>query len=419
MQSYNAIATIGLAENLFIVACLGVNLFIPCERLTEICSKLCLNILALISNFAILCQVHCHDTIATCHSNESLFIISCLSIDNTIPIVLLTECSIKLTIYSYALWILWALLGQVQSHDAIATTCQWEGLNIITCYCIFYAVPNIWILAELSTKLCLNILTLWGWRYNWLALFFHVQCYDTIATIGLSKCSLVCTSFRDSNTIPNYWFTEITIHFCICILALIYSRTILCENQSNDAIASINSFDSLLICTSSSIDLTIPFERIAEFSLSCVTIYSYTWVWIWGTTVLSQYESNDAIATISSYVFLIIGALCAICDAIPCVSFIAEFSPSSITIDSLTWSIWSIWSYRDSINSSKLHEQAALFLINQCSELVVGYLYSSHASKHIVLVCSYRSSVLAVSINLRNDSNGIVVNIVINEEVDY
>ena len=257
-----------------------------------------------------------------------------------------------------------------------------------------------------------------SWRYR-LALFFHVQCYDTIATIGLSKCSLVCTSYRDSNTIPNYWFTEITIHFCICILALIYSRTILCENQSNDAIASINSFDSLLICTSSSIDLTIPFERIAEFSLSCVTIYSYTWVWIWGTTVLSQYESNDAIATISSYVFLIIGALCAICDAIPCVSFIAEFSPGSITIDSLTWSIWSIWSYWDSINSSKLHEHAALFLINQSSELVVGYLYSSHASKHIVLVCSYRSSVLAVSINLRNDSNGIVVNIVINEEVDY
>ena len=254
-----------------------------------------------------------------------------------------------------------------------------------------------------------------SWRY-WLALFFHVQCYDTIATIGLSKCSLVCSSFRDSNTIPNYWFTEITIHFCICILALIYSRTILCENQSNDAIASINSFDSLLICTSSSIDLTIPVERIAEFSLSCVTIYSYTWVWIWGTTVLSQYESNDAIATISSYVFLIIGALCAICDAIPCVSFIAEFSPGSITIDSLTWSIWS---YRNGINSSELHEHAALFLINQSSELVVGYLYSSHASKHIVLVCSYRSSVLAVSINLRNDSNGIVVNIVINEEVDY
>ena len=240
MQSYNAIATIGLAENLCIVTCLGVNLFIPCERLTEICSKLCLNILALISNFAILCQVHCHDTIATCHSNEGLVIISCLSIDNTIPIVLLTECSIKLTIYSYALWILWALLGQVQSHNAIATTCQWEGLNIITCYCIFYAVPNIWILAELSTKLCLNILA-------------H----------------------------------------------------------------------------------------------------------------------------------------------------------------------WSIWSYRDSINSSELHEHAALFLINQSSELVVGYLYSSHASKHIVLVCSYRSSVLAVSINLRNDSNSIVVNIVINEEVDY
>ena len=210
---------------------------IPYNRAAEVCCKLSSYILA-IHEWALFCQVHCHDTIATCHSNEGLLIISCLSIDNTIPIVLLTECSIKLTIYSYALWILWALLGQVQSHNAIATTCQWEGLYIITCYCIFYAIPNIWILAELSTKLSIYILA------------------------------------------------------------------------------------------------------------------------------------------------------------------------------------WSIWSYRDSINCCELHEHAALSRIYQLSELIVSYLYNAHAILHLIAVLSYRSSILAVCINLRSNYYCISMNIVSNEEVD-
>ena len=210
---------------------------IPYDRTTEGSAKLTGYNLA-IHEWALFCQVHSYNAIATCHSNEGLLIISCLSIDNTIPIVLLTECSIKLTIYSYALWILWALLGQVQSHNAIATTCQWEGLYIIICYCIFYAIPNIWILAELSTKLSIYIIT------------------------------------------------------------------------------------------------------------------------------------------------------------------------------------WSIWCYRDSIKCCELHEHAALSRIYQLSELIVSYLYNAHAILHLIAVLSYRSSILAVCINLRSNYYCISMNVVSNEEVD-
>ena len=398
---------------MFIVTCLGVNLFIPCERLTEICSKLCLNILALINNFAILCQVHCHDTIATCHCNKSLVIISCLSIDGAIPIVLLTECSIKLTIYSYALWILWALLGQVQSHDTVATTCQWEDLYIITSYCIFYAIPNIWILAELSTKLCLNILTLWGWRYNWLAVLDQVQSYNAIATIGLAENLFIVTCLGVNLFIPCERLTEICSKLCLNILALINNFAILCQVHCHDTIATCHCNKSLVIISCLSIDGAIPIVLLTECSIK-LTIYSYALWILWA--LLGQVQSHDTVATTCQWEDLYIITSYCIFYAIPNIWILAELS-TKLCLNILAH--WSIWSYRDSINSSELHEHAALFLINQSSELVVGYLYSSHASKHIVLVCSYRSSVLAVSINLRNDSNGIVVNIVINEEVDY
>ena len=80
--------------------------------------------------------------------------------------------------------------------------------------------------------------------------------------------------------------------------------------------------------------------------------------------------------------------------------------------------IWSIWCYRDSINCCELHEHATLLLINQLSKLIVSNGVHPKISKHIILVYSYRSRILAVSINLRSNCYSVMVNIINNIDVD-
>ena len=120
MQGNDTIATIGLGQGLYIVTSGGIYLLIPCERATEGSSKLGIY-WSTWSWSAILSQVHCHNTIATIHLLQSLYIITCYGIDLTIPVVLTTEDCIKLGIY-WSTWSWSAILGQVQGHNTI-TTC--------------------------------------------------------------------------------------------------------------------------------------------------------------------------------------------------------------------------------------------------------------------------------------------------------
>ena len=74
-------------------------------------------------------------------------------------------------------------------------------------------------------------------------------------------------------------------------------------------------------------------------------------------------------------------------------------------------------SYRNSVKRCKLHKHAALFLINQCSKLIVCYSIQAKASNHLIAMLSNRST-LAMRINLRSDNNITLVQIIINPEVD-
>ena len=330
-------------------------------------------------------------------------ICTCSGKNLTIPVEGLTESSLfGWTIYGFALWIGWAYLSQVQGYNAIATTCEWEVLLVITCYIIRYAIPYIRCIAELSAELSLYILALWNNRDTF---FCHIQCNDTIATIRFAECYFVFSSLRDGQAIPLYWFTEVSINGGICILALvnIWVVAYFGKNQSDDTIASIYSLKCLGICTCSSQDLTIPVEGITENSLCCVTIYSYTWFfWIRSFTNLSQDESDNAIATISSGVLLIVCTFGAICDTIPCISLVAELSCSSRTIDSLTFWIIRI----DNLQCNHLEVHCSLLWSNNVCELVERHrVRLVTKSEYLGRSWRYRSIVLAICIDFRNQSS--------------
>ena len=139
VQGNDTIATIGLGQGLSVITCGGINLLIPCERTTELSSELTSYILT--RSLAILYQVHGYNAITATCQWEGLYFITCGGIDCTIPIVRATELSIELMIY-ISTWS-FAILYQVHGHNAIATTCQWEGLYFITCFCINCTIPVI------------------------------------------------------------------------------------------------------------------------------------------------------------------------------------------------------------------------------------------------------------------------------------
>ena len=285
-EGNDTIATISLRKGLSIFTCLAEQFTIPYDWFAEGCFNSGIYILTLLYCSAILCQYESNDTIATIYCYESLSICTCSSKNLTIPVEGLTESSLfGWTIYGFALWIGWAYLSQVQGYNAIATTCEWEVLLVITCYIIRYAIPYIRCIAELSVELSLYILARRSWRYYW-AILNQFEGNDTIATISLRKGLSIFTCLAEQFTIPYDWFAEGCFNSGIYILTLLYCSAILCQYESNDTIATIYCYESLSICTCSSKNLTIPVEGLTESSLFGWTIYGFA-LWI-GWAYLSQ-----------------------------------------------------------------------------------------------------------------------------------